>query len=302
MKSSKTPFCFLGLLSLSASLAFAQEGAPKGPPPEGEGRGGGRLAEFLKRADANGDGKISKEEFGAMSQREGNDERFARMDTNSDGYVDQAEMASVAEKMREGMRGGRPGEGGGFRRPDGEGKEGGFRRPPGGSPEGGARPDGERPQPPEGGRRPEGGPPGGPGGPPMDEIFGRMDKDADGSVSKEEYVEFSKQEIETRFSRVDENADGKLTKDEMRAGMERIRNMMRGPGGQGGPGFGRGPGDGDRRPGGEGGPRRGPDGGGEGGFRRPPSQDGDKAPGKERPEFEGESPKKEADAPKKDAA
>jgi len=270
MKSQNKPFYLLGLLSMSASLVLAQEGAPKGPPPGNEG-GGNRLGEFLKRADVNGDGKISKEEFGALS-RGGGDERFSRMDANSDGFVDATEMAAIAEKMREGMRG----------RPDGEGKggEGGFRRPPEGAP----KPDGERPAPPEGGRRPEGGPPGGPV--MIDEVFGRMDKDGDGNVTKEEYVEFSKQEIESRFARTDANEDGKLTKEEMKSGMERMRNMMRGP--QGGPG---GPG---RGPGGEGGPRRGPESGGEGGFRRPPSQDGEKGGGSPRPEFEPEAPKKDA--------
>jgi hypothetical protein len=106
-----------------------------------------------------------------------------------------------------------------------------------------------------------------------------MDKNADGNVDKEEYVEFSKQEIETRFGRMDENTDGKVSKDEMKAGMERMRNMMRGPGGPGGGAPG-GPG-GFRRPGGE---------GGEGGFRRPPTEGGT---GRPRPEAEGEAPKKD---------
>ena len=110
-----------------------------------------------------------------------------------------------------------------------------------------------------------------------------MDKNADGNVDKEEYVEFSKQEIETRFGRMDENTDGKVSKDEMKAGMERMRNMMRGPGGPGG-GTPGGPG-GMRRPGGEGG-----SGGGEGGFRRPPTEGGT---GRPRPEAEGEAPKKD---------
>ena len=275
---------------MGATLAFSQEGERKGPPPGGEGGSGNRLGEFLKRADTSGDGKISKEEFGALS-RGGGDERFAKMDINSDGYVDQAEIATVAEKMREGMRNRGSGEGG-ERRPGGEGGEGGFRRPPGDRPEGAPKPEGERPPgapSPEGGRRPEGGPggPGGPGGAIMiDEVFGRMDKNSDGSVDKEEYVAFSQQEIEGRFARADENTDGKLTKEEMKAGMERMRNMMRGPGGQRGPGGPEG-----RGPGGEGGPRRGPEGGGEGGFRRPPTQDGEK--GSPRPEFEKPEVKKD---------
>ncbi|MCA1964232.1 MAG: EF-hand domain-containing protein [Prosthecobacter sp.] len=290
MKPKNTFYMSLCALALGTSLAAAQEGAPKG-------EGGGRLAEFLKRADTNNDGKISQEEFNEFSKRD-NGDRFSKMDANGDGYVDQTEMAQVAERLREGMR--RVGEGspGGFRRPGAEGGEGGFRRPPGGSQEGdkpGPRPEGDRPGPrPEGDRpgpRPEGDrpmPPGGPGGPGInpDEIFGRIDKNGDGSVDKEEYVEFSKQEIEGRFARMDENADGKVSKEEMRAGIERMRGMMRGgpggpPGGPGGP------------PGGPGGFRRPPggEGGGEGGFRRPPQQEG--GSGRPRPEAEDEAPKKD---------
>lgn len=277
MKTTQQILTSLGILTLSTYIAVAQDGAPKG-------EGGGRIAEFLKRADTNTDGKISLEEFNEFAKRDSGD-RFSKMDANADGFVDSTEMSQIGERMREGMR--RPGgeSGSGFRRPGGEGGEGGFRRPPTGSPEGerpAPKPEGERPQPPEG-QRPGG--PGGPGGQGFnpDEIFGRMDKNADGNVDKEEYVEFSKQEIETRFGRLDENTDGKVSKDEMKAGMERMRNMMRGPGGPGSGAPG-GPG-GMRRPGGEGGP-----GGGEGGFRRPPTEGGT---GRPRPEAEAEAPKKD---------
>ena len=291
MKPTPKLLTQLSVFALGTCLALAQEGAPK---PEG---GGGRLADFLKRADTNADGKISQDEFNDFSKRDTGD-RFAKMDANSDGFVDQTEMGQIAERLREGMR--RPGGEGA-----GSGREGGFRRPPSGAPEGegkGPRPEGERPAPPpEGERRPappEGQrPPGGPGqgGPGifnLDDVYGRMDKNADGNVDKDEYLEFSKQEIEGRFTRMDENQDGKVSKDEMKAGMDRMRNMMRGPGGPGGPGS---PG-GMRRPGGEGGGeggfRRPPggEGGGEGGFRRPPQQ-GDT--GRPRPEAEVEAPKKD---------
>jgi Ca2+-binding EF-hand superfamily protein len=273
MKTTQQILTSLGILTLSTCIAVAQDGAPKG-----EG-GGSRIAEFLKRADTNTDGKISLEEFNEFSKRDSGD-RFSKMDGNADGFVDSTEMGQIGERLREGMR-----------RPGGESGSSGFRRPPGGAPEGdrpapksegdrpAPRPEGDRPMPPEGQR------PGGPGGQGvnLDEIFGRMDKNADGNVDKEEYVEFSKQEIETRFGRMDENTDGKVSKDEMKAGMERMRNMMRGPGGPGG-GTPGGPG-GMRRPGGEGG-----SGGGEGGFRRPPTEGGT---GRPRPEAEGEAPKKD---------
>jgi Ca2+-binding EF-hand superfamily protein len=283
MKPTMNILTALSLLTLSASIAIAQDGAPKG-----EG-GGGRLADFLKRADADSDGKISKAEFDEFSKRDTGD-RFSKMDVNADGFVDQTEMSQIAEKMREGMKGRAGGEGGpgGARRPSGEGGESGFRRPPGDNKEGDQpmpKPEDEKPKPRPEGDRPQGGPSGGPGGPGgfnLDEIYGRMDKNTDGNVDKEEYAEFSKQEIETRFTRMDENQDGKVSKEEMKSGMERMRNMMRGPGGPGGQGA---PG-GTRRPSGEGGEG--------GGFRRPPSGEGDKGgSGRPRPEAEAEAPKKD---------
>jgi len=280
MKPTMNTLTVLSLLTLGTCIASAQDGAPKG-----EG-GGGRLGEFLKRADTDSDGKISKAEFEDFSKRDTGD-RFSKMDANADGFVDKIEMGQIAEKMREGVKGRAGGEGspGGFRRPGGEGGEGGFRRPPSGSPEGDKpmpKPEGDKPMPRgEGERPPQGGPPGGQGMFDLDEVYGRMDKNADGSVNLEEYTAFSKQEIESRFGRMDENKDGNVSKEEMKAGMERMRNMMRGPGGPGGQGGPGGPGM--RRPGGEG--------GGEGSFRRPPSGEG--GTGRPRPEAEGEAPKKD---------
>lgn len=261
-------FTVLSFLALGSCIAVAQDGAPRGD-------GGGRLAEFLKKADTDSDGKISKAEFDEFSKRDMGD-RFSKMDQNADGFVDPTEMSQIAEKMREGMKGRAGGEGGGFRRPPADAPERGKSMP---KPEGDRpmpRPEGDRPQgdrPP--GDRPQGGPPGGPSGFNLDDVYGRMDKNADGSVDKEEYTEYSKQEIESRFTRMDENTDGKVSKEEMKTAMERMRNMMRGgqggpggpPGGQGGPG-------GMRRPSGEGGEGfRRPGGGGEGGgFRRPPAE------------------------------
>ena len=79
MKLKKSLIYGLGILCLTC-FASAQEGERKGPPPEGgqpgrppggpQGGGdpGARLAEFIKRADADGDGKISKEEFAGMGR------------------------------------------------------------------------------------------------------------------------------------------------------------------------------------------------------------------------------------------
>ena len=274
---SKNPIHYgAGILLLTAGLVSAQSGdRPKGPGGPG-GDGAGRILEFLKKADADADGKLSKEEFSSVSSRD-TDERFARMDANGDGFVDKAEIGQIAEKMR-GMAGrgrpdGAPSGEGGFRRPPGEG------RPDGEKPEGG-RPDGERPPgggPSDGARRPGGpGGPSGPGGMNPDEIFGRMDANGDGSVDAAENEAFAKKEIEERFKRLDKDGSGTVSKAEFAEGMARMRQAMGGGGrpGQGGPG---GPGAG----------RGGPQGGAEGdrvGFRRPPEGGAPK-----RPALEGDS-------------
>ena len=97
----------LGILCLSVCIASAQDGdKPKGPPPGGPGGppGGGdaagRIAEFMKRADTDGDGKISKEEFTGMSRKE-TDDRFGRADGNGDGFIDADEFGSITQRMRD---------------------------------------------------------------------------------------------------------------------------------------------------------------------------------------------------------
>lgn len=283
MKLKKAFLHGIGFLCLTC-LASAQD-APKGPPPEGGspggppggrpqggppggGEGGNRLAEFIKRADTDADGKISKEEFANLGKKESED-RFSKMDANSDGFVDQQEIGAMAQRMQgqggQGMRrpeGGPPGggEGGGFRRPPGG--EGGPR--PEGSPQGGPRPEGQGMRPGgEGGQRGEGGPRGGGMFGDPKEGFKRMDADGNGSISEDEFIKAT---------------------EKMR---EMIRNRGGMPGGQlGQPGQPGGQG-GFRRPEGQGGPPGGAP-GGEGGFRRPPT--------------EGDAPKdapKEAPAPDK---
>jgi Ca2+-binding EF-hand superfamily protein len=254
-----------------ATTSFSQDGDRPRPPGGPGGTEGRNPADMLKRSDTDGDGKVSKDEFIKARAAE-MEEAFARIDGNSDGYVDEAEASQIAERMRAaGARGGPEGmrrpEGEGMRRPEGDS---GFRRPPEGGdrPEGGPRPDGDRPQG-EGMRRPEGGPrpdgdrpeggprPEGPGA-FMEQAFGRMDQDGNGQLSREEFTQ----------------------------GMAKMREMM----GRGGMGRGEGPG-------GSPGAGRPPGGGGEGGFRRPPQQGGE-GTGKPRPPLEGEG-EKPAPAPEK---
>lgn len=96
----------------------------RGRGPEGVGggeRGGRDPAQFLERlmqADANGDGKISKEEAPERLQA-----NFDRMDQNSDGFLDKEDISGMAARM------------GGRRGPEGPGGPGGAGPGPG-SPEG----------------------------------------------------------------------------------------------------------------------------------------------------------------------
>jgi Ca2+-binding EF-hand superfamily protein len=285
------------LLTTAAALSFgaftllAQDKAPatppaggEGKPPGGEGRppgpppgGGDRLAEFIKRADTDGDGKISKEEFVNSTKRESED-RFSKTDTNNDGVVDRAEIEEAGRKMRE--MGGRPsGEGGpNMHRP--EGPDGGFRRPegsgdgarprPGQDGKSGDKPSGDGFRRPEGGdsgfRRPEGSGGdgfrrgGGMGGMTEDMLKRMGDKNGDGNITKDEYIS----NADERFAQMDENKDGKVTKEEVEAAGRRMREMMGGG-----------------RPG-EGGP---------GGFRRPEGDGKGARPEGDRPKRpEGEAP------------
>jgi Ca2+-binding EF-hand superfamily protein len=200
-----------------------------------QGGGEGRLGDMMRRLDTNSDGKISKEEALASGKSEA-ESRFAQMDANGDGVADEAEIKAVAEKMR---------ERGGERR---GGAEQGFRRPPVGSPGSGSAGGGR----PEGGPGGPGGP-GGAGGPGMRGMMGMggnpaealraADTNNDKALDLEEYRAMRNKEVDESFKRLDGNADGKITEEEFRQVAERMRSMM---GGRGGPqGM-------MRRPGGEG--------------------------------------------------
>ncbi len=74
-------------------------GAPGGPPA---GPGGSRSGGFdLMQFDADGDGKVSKQEAPERMQ-----EGFDAMDTNKDGALDQAEIKALRDMMRAKFRGG----------------------------------------------------------------------------------------------------------------------------------------------------------------------------------------------------
>ncbi|MBI5462703.1 MAG: hypothetical protein HY941_11020 [Gammaproteobacteria bacterium] len=80
-------------LSGGYQVAQMAEGKCGGMKSGAEGRCG------MKVLDANGDGKITKEEF-----TQHHDTMFGKMDTNADGVIDAGEHA----KMMESMGGGKP--------------------------------------------------------------------------------------------------------------------------------------------------------------------------------------------------
>ena len=92
-------------------------GAGPGRPDAAPGRhgGGAFVEEFMKRiiaADANGDKKISKDEAPDRLK-----ENFDRIDSNSDGLIDESELKAMISRLREGG-GDAP-----RRRPEGEPKK-----------------------------------------------------------------------------------------------------------------------------------------------------------------------------------
>ena len=133
----------VGLGCVPAAVAIAQ------PPMEAS------PAEMVKRADTDGDGKVSRDEF-IKARTTALEQAFARMDTDGDGKLDEKEVEAGAAQAR--AMG--PAGLGGFRRPDAD-------RP--------QRPGTDRPQRPGAGAMAEQG-------------FDRMDADGDGKLSKEEFA------------------------------------------------------------------------------------------------------------------
>lgn len=137
----------VAVASLLAAVAAAQPPLDPGP------------LEMVKRADTDGDGRVSRAEF-IKARTAMLEQGFARMDTDGDGMLDEKEAAAAAEQMRQAAAGGR----GDVRRREGQ-------RP--------QRPAGERPQPAEG-QRPGAGGLGG-------EAFDRLDSDGNGTLSRDEF-------------------------------------------------------------------------------------------------------------------
>lgn len=101
--------CFVRL-SLVLVLGWVTAAAAVAQPPMEASP-----AEMVKRADTDGDGKVSRDEF-IKARTTALEQAFARMDTDGDGKLDEKEVEAGAAQTRAMAPAGRPG----FRRPDGE--------------------------------------------------------------------------------------------------------------------------------------------------------------------------------------
>lgn len=101
--AAENPFSMKPLSSGYTTLAEDKGGEGKcgaGKSKGGEGKCG------MARMDADGDGKVTKDEF-----MQGHEAMFHKIDTNGDGVIDQAEREAHMGKMKGFMKGGKCGEG-----------------------------------------------------------------------------------------------------------------------------------------------------------------------------------------------
>ncbi len=178
-------------------------GPGTGPGGQGFGRPGFGPPEGMRREEG---------ERGREMAREGD----RRPEGPRDGDRPRPEAARDGERRPEGPRDGdrpRPEAGrDGERRP--EGPRDGDRPRPEAAREGDRRPEGPRPEGrPEPGQR---GPEGRPG-----DFFARLDRNGDGSISREEAPE----RMKDRFKEIDRNDDGKITAEELREAFAREFGM-----------------------------------------------------------------------------
>ena len=88
MKISQFTMILLSSLTLAGMQASAEEAKPQPKPAR------------AMHADTNQDGKVSFEEFKAAGEKR-MEMQFKRMDSNGDGFIDEAERTAMHDKMRD---------------------------------------------------------------------------------------------------------------------------------------------------------------------------------------------------------
>lgn len=90
----------LSILALAATLNAAEGDAKK--PEAGKDKPKMSPEEFFKKKDANGDGKISKEEFVKGSKDAAKSEtQFAARDKDKDGFISKEEFTPAPKKKKD---------------------------------------------------------------------------------------------------------------------------------------------------------------------------------------------------------
>lgn len=92
----------LSILALASTLNAAEGDAPKKPAGGDKGKPKMSPEEFFKKKDANGDGKISKEEFlkGAKDSAKA-ETQFAARDKDKDGSISKEEFTAAPKKKKD---------------------------------------------------------------------------------------------------------------------------------------------------------------------------------------------------------
>ena len=105
--ATENPFSIKPLSGGHTLVAEAKCGEGKcGEGKCGGASKGGKGKCGLHRMDADGDGKVSKDEF-----MKGHEAMFEKIDTNGDGMIDEVERDAHMQEMFGSMKGGRCGEG-----------------------------------------------------------------------------------------------------------------------------------------------------------------------------------------------
>ena len=126
MKSAIAAAVFALSLTVGA-MADDKPAKPGGKRPGGVG-GGQMLTKLFEKADANGDGKVSKEELkkalenAPMGRLKDNpqmiDKLFERLDANKDGFLTKEELQKAGAQLQNRRGGAKPGEKPGEKKPE----------------------------------------------------------------------------------------------------------------------------------------------------------------------------------------